>query len=512
MKIKLREWLRTTKAQDILIISLIILISIGIRVGIAYNTIGAPIYTSMATDIGFTARNMVEGKGYTITLDPENLKLIADTQAKKGMLLDLADFPPPTSTVISPYFAYPPGTSSIIALGYLISGENRYMCGRLIEAIIGSFGCLVIFLLGKELFNRKIGLIAAVIYALYLPMAYITTWVLGDALMPFFILLAFYLFVLGIRRNSIKYFVCSAAVSGIAMYFQISAIFPLLFFNFGYFIYNLGKLRFWKNLLQVTKVTAISITVFYLILTPWIIRNYHVTGNVIYLMRPGGGWQGIWEGFGEYPNPVGAVFDDGVTYKQIVAEYGSDVGYITPRWDAILREKSIKAIKEHPGWWLSVLARRLPRTFIYSSDLGIAHISRDSNGDIIQKSSESISPIEIIDTIKSAHFGKAWNIFVTYPYTCFVYGLVVLFMFVPPLLCLFAIWLMRRRWRTTALIFMAPLSFTVMNVLLFVLYKTLLPGAFFYVLFSAVALYYIAIKLKIIHDDRTVFYPTHGEV
>jgi 4-amino-4-deoxy-L-arabinose transferase-like glycosyltransferase len=512
MRIRLREWLRTTKAQDILIISLITILSIGIRFGIAYYTRGAPIYYGMATDIGATAINLAEGKGYSITVDPVLSKLIADTQAEKNMLIDLEDFPPSTSDVITPYYVLPPGPSLLTAGTYIVFGEYRYIYVRLLQSIIGSFGCLIMFLLGKELFNRKIGFISAVIYAVYLPIAYITTWPLGDALIPFFTLLAFYLYVLGVRRNSLKYFIFSAAVMGIAMYFQVSVIFPLLFINIGYFIYNLGKLRFWKNLLQVAKIAVISVVVFFLIMTPWIIRNYNVTGNVMLLMRPGGGWQGIWEGFGEYPNPVGAVLSDDVTYGQIVAEYGSSIAYMSPEYDAILKEKTLNAIEEHPGWFVGLLARRIPHTFFYGSDLGIAQIPRYSNGDIIQDSSKESDAILVIKAIKNAHFREAWGIMIANPYGCFVYGLVVLFMFVPPLLSIFAIWLMRRRWRTTALLFMVPLSFTAIHVITFVNAKTLLPGAFFYVLLSAVALYYFAIKLKIIHDDRTVFYPTHGEV
>jgi 4-amino-4-deoxy-L-arabinose transferase-like glycosyltransferase len=505
MKINIRQWFRTTKAKDILIISLIILISIGIRVGITYNTLGAPNYYVMATDIGETARNLAEGRGYVVVVDPEYSQMVSTTQAEKNMLIDLKDFPPPEDKEFVPYYALPPGPSVLLALTYKVSGEYRYIYFRLLEAVIASFGCLLMFLLGKELFNRKIGLIAAFLYAVYLPIAYVSTWVLQDALVPFFTLLTLVLFVMGVKRKRIKYYIFAALVTGIGCYFQTSTIFLLAAFIVGLFIYNLGKSSFRQNILNVLKVAGISVVVFVLILSPWVARNYSVTGSIM-LMRTTF-WQGIWEGFGEYDNPVGAVLDDEITYEQVVKEVGYNVPYGTLEYDAVLRDKSINAIKEHPLWWLSVLARRVPHTFFYGSELGISSYPRDSQGNILWNEMGDNKSTQFKNAITSAHFGEAWNIIITNPYACFVYGLVIIFSFLPALLSLFAIWLMRRKWREIILVAMAPLYFSLVNIVFFVNWKTLVPGALFYVLFSAIAFYFFAIKLKIIRDDMSAFKP-----
>jgi 4-amino-4-deoxy-L-arabinose transferase-like glycosyltransferase len=499
------HWPRTEKGWDFVFLTIIILAAIALRVGITYNTLGAPNYWGMATDIGITARNLAEGKGYVNTADNEYLKLVHETQAAKNQLIDLEDFPDPKNPAVVPYIDLPPGPSSMLAFTYLVFGEYRYIYWRLFQAIIGAFGCLFMFLLAKELFNRKVGLIAAAIYAVYLPITYLTTWALGDALIPFFALVACYLFVLGVKRKAYKYYVISAIILGIGMYFQISLIFLLPGFTLGYFIYNLRKRGFWKMVLETVKVAVTLVVVFFLVLSPWIIRNYIVSGKVMLLMRPGGGWQGIWEGAGEYENPFGAKLNDVLTYEQVKAEYGPEVLYGSPEFDAVLKKWTLDSFREYPGWWVTTIARRIPRTIFYGSDLGINRVIRDAEGNVLSDSSENSAGVDFVTNIKSGNFTEAWNNFVSSPYTIFVYGLVVLFMLVTPALSFIGVWLARRRWRNMILVLMVPFSFALIHLITFINWKTLVPGTLFYILFDAVVLYWLAIKLKIIHDDMSAF-------
>lgn len=502
MKLTINQWLRNTKVKDTLIIFIVVLISIGIRVGIIYNTLGVPSYWNMATDIGLAARSIALGKGYTIPVDAEYANLVYNTQKEKQMLIDLRDFPPPERDEYMPYYSLGPGSSALMALTYMISGQYTYFYFRILEAIISSLGCFLIFLLGKELFNRKIGIIAAFVYAFYLPVAYLSTWALHDALMPFFTLLATTLFVMGARRKRFIYHGFSALTIGAGLYFQSTIIFLPVMFFIGLLIYNLGKSKFKQNVIDTLKVVTSTTVIILLVLMPWVIRNYNVTGK-IFIMRTAF-WQGIWEGFGEYSNPVGAVLSDEITYQQIIQE-GYDVSYGTGEYDAILKHKSLKAIKEHPLWYLSLLARRLPHTFVYGSELGIEFIPRDSNGDILWSEFDNNNVPKLVNLIKSGQLGEAWRILIAHPYAVFVYGLKLVFMFLPVLLSIFAIWLMRRRWREIIIIAVVPLYFTILNMVFYVNWKTLVPGAIFYMILSAIVIYRLAMKLKLIDEDLNVF-------
>jgi 4-amino-4-deoxy-L-arabinose transferase-like glycosyltransferase len=492
MKMYLPKWPLTKKTQDILFLTLIILLAIGIRVGITINTLGVPIYSGMAIFIGEAARNLAEGRGYVI--DSAYIGAISKVQTENNMLVDLQDVPPPDVGVYTPYYELPPGPSLLLAGTYRVFGEYRYIYFRLIEAIISSFGCLLIYLLGKELFNRNVGLVAAFLYAIYLPLAYISTWVLNDALVPFFTLLSLYLFVMGVRKKSITYYILAGFTVGIGCYFSPSIVLLPVIFGLGVLIYAFGQSGFKKNILNVFKITAIMILVPAVVLSPWIVRNYNITGHVM-LMRPAF-WQGIWEGFGEYKNPVGAVLNDAITYEQVTKELGYNIPYGTPEFDAVLREKSINAIKANPGWWLSVLARRVPHTIVYGTDMGIAYIPRDSQGNIRYDTPSDDSYSRFIIALKSAKILKAWEIIREHPYATFTSGMALLFTFIPVLLSIICICVARREWRAIVLVATVPLYFCVLNIIFFVNWKTLLPGALAYVLFSAIALNYFASKFK----------------
>ncbi len=60
---------------------------------------------------------------------------------------------------------HPPLYQSLLWVWYHIFGFNEF-AGRSLSAVIGSFGVLAIFLLGKEFFNKEVGLYAAIIASL----------------------------------------------------------------------------------------------------------------------------------------------------------------------------------------------------------------------------------------------------------------------------------------------------------------------------------------------------------
>jgi 4-amino-4-deoxy-L-arabinose transferase-like glycosyltransferase len=425
------------------------------------------------------------------------------------MLVDLEDITPPENEVFVSYYAYPPGPSVLLALTYKISGEYRYIYLRLLEAVISSFGCLFIFLMGRTLFNRQIGLISAFIYAIYLPIAYGSTWALQDALMPFFTLLATYFFVIAVGKKSILFYVLAGLVCGIGSYFQTTIMLLPFALGSGLFIYRLKDMKFWKSLGHAAMMTAVIITVVVLVISPWVVRNYNVTGHV--MTTRGGLWQGIWEGFGEFSNPVGAVLNDEITYDQLIKE-GYNVAYGTPEYDAVLRDKSIKAIKEHPLWWLSILARRTPHTIIYWSELGITQYPRDSQGNILWNNPQEDAYSSFLVAVKSLDLKEAWGIAWKSPYAVFCSGLGLLFAVLPVLFGVIGIWLMRRKWKEIVLMAMVPIYYAVVNIVFFVNWKTLVPGAMGWILFSAIAIYFFALKLKLFHADNNTFNPVQGDI
>ena len=499
------------KSNKLLILTLllILLLAVGVRVGIICNEPRIYPEEGIMTPIGEAARNLVEGRGYVI--DEQYVASIVELIINEQKLFDIQDVPPPENEQFTPYHGIPPGPSVLLAGTYWAFGEYRYIYLRVIQAIITSFGCLLMFLIGRELFSRRIGLIAAFLYAIYLPIAYLSTWPLHDALMPFITLVSLYFFIKAVQTKAIKFYILSALVIGISCYFQPSTFLLPLFFGLGLFIYNLGKSNFREHIANAAKVTAIMMAVLVLVLSPWIARNYYVTGKVMVLMRSSGPWQGMWEGFGEFgENPVGAVFSDELTYEMVKEELGYDVEYQSPEFEEHLKGKVLNTIKEHPVWWLSILARRVPLTIVYPSEVGIQHYPRDNEGNVLwdEYSRENPGIAQFMTLVEDGTLWEYmfWDYIQIYPYGAFVRMLIALFAVVPFLLSIAAFWIERRNWRKLVLVAILPVYFSAVHMMIFFafLFKSVLPGSLAYIIFSAIALDYFYRRIIIDSHSKSM--------
>ncbi|OGN95157.1 MAG: hypothetical protein A2Z75_02075 [Chloroflexi bacterium RBG_13_50_10] len=488
-----------TKYRNLIIVSIIFLLAFGIRIGLILNDHNAPWAYGWGITIGEAARNLAEGRGYVIDkayvakLD----KLVYDTNKP----IDLIDVPPPDQEIFTPYYGLAPGSSALLAATYIVFSEYRFIYFRVLQALIDSLGCIIMYLLGRELFTRRIGLIASGIYAVFLPIAYLATNVAQDALMPFLMLTSFYFFIKGVKTNKIIFYILSAVFTGISCYFQPSTVFLPLVYGLGLLIYKIRKYNCRKQILNATKVTAAMFILLLAIIAPWVIRNYHVTGALTLNLRVST-WGGIWEGMGEFDdNPIGAKFSDESALATARQELGHDVEFGSPEYDAVFKDKVINSVKEHPVWWLSAFARRFPLTIIYGFHIGLE-----------QKCSDGLNVAECrqfrtnwVDYIAATKDGRLFEFVMSHPYGAFYWGIVLAFAVIPVLFSIVGIWVMRKNWRTLILIATVPAYFSMVHMVVVVTGagKSLLPGSIAYIILTAVALDYAFSKINRLHGRRS---------
>jgi len=449
-----------------------VILALIVRLGLIWSQPNLTPYAGMFASLDNAARNLVEGHGYVIG----NEHLAA-------------------------FYQLPPGTSTMLAGTYWLFGKYNFIYFRIIEAIIDSFGCLFMFFIGKELFSRRVGLISAFLYAVWLPIAYLSTWPLHDALMPFITLVCLYFFVLGVKRNAIKFYILSGLLAGIGCYFQPTLLLLPLFFGLALFIYNLHKYNFKQQAVNVVKVTAVSMLTLVLVITPWVVRNYHVTGALV-VMRPGP-WSTMWEGFGEFGNnPVGAQLSDEATYELAVKESGYNIEYLSPAYQAFFKAKVLNAIKEHPGWYAGLVAKRIPRAIFNFSELGLYSLPLIRvEYPVWMNYLYDTGPVgynwAIKKMLQGISDGTFWVMFKTYPFGAFYLVLVWVFAIVPPLLSIFAFWIARRNWRSLILVATVPLYFILFHMFIFVAsYKSIVPASLGYIIFNAITLEYFYGRIK----------------
>jgi len=116
----------------------------------------------------------------------------------------------------SPQFEKPILFYWLLIVSFKLFGLTEW-AARLFPALFGSLGVVFTFLLGKVMFNRKVGLYAALILAtgfLYLGLSRI---VLTDVVLTVFILLSMLSFYVGHTKNKTNFYIFSYLFSGLAV-------------------------------------------------------------------------------------------------------------------------------------------------------------------------------------------------------------------------------------------------------------------------------------------------------
>jgi 4-amino-4-deoxy-L-arabinose transferase-like glycosyltransferase len=168
----------------------------------------------------------------------------------------------------------PPLLPYILALFYFL-GLN-YLIDFIIP-LIGATTIVLVYFLGRKLFNKKVGLISAILLALTPTHAYLSSKILNDPLVTFFITLALLFFWKGFEENSNRYKILFGVVMALALLSKYTTlwVFPVFLI---YFLIRDRSFKFLKD-----KYLWYSILAFFIVLIPWFIY-----------------------GFFEYNNPLGA--------------------------------------------------------------------------------------------------------------------------------------------------------------------------------------------------------------
>jgi len=168
-----------------------------------------------------------------------------------------------------PLFKHPPLYSYLIAANYKIFGSS-HLAAVSVSIAFGSLMVLIIFLLGKELYDDRVGLLAAFFLCID-PVHWICSekiWM--ETTMSFFMLLAIYLFVCGRRQK--HYLLLSGISIGLAMLTKYPGILPL-------FIIITHIVTAERRMIKQKDIWLLCLASF-IVFLPWVIWNWKVYGNL----------------------------------------------------------------------------------------------------------------------------------------------------------------------------------------------------------------------------------------
>jgi 4-amino-4-deoxy-L-arabinose transferase-like glycosyltransferase len=166
-----------------------------------------------------------------------------------------------------------------LAFLYFIFGHD-YMLPRLIQFIFGSISCVLIYLISKRLFNRSVGIIAALISAFYGVFIYFEGELLITSLVIFINLLLFYVLLRGIKKPSRLIWVLAGILFGLSAIARPT----ILIFLLGI----LAWLVIEKRKIQLKAICLCIILGACIIILPVTLRNYLVEKDFVLISSQGG--------------------------------------------------------------------------------------------------------------------------------------------------------------------------------------------------------------------------------
>lgn len=168
----------------------------------------------------------------------------------------------------------PIGYPATLAAIYYFTGQSIY-AGKMLNVFLSVLSIILLYIICRRFFSRKFALVCASLLS-FSPLAIIYTGILGSETLFMTLLLFCAYFMLVSRRPIVTGVLIGylALVRPIGMYFLAC----LVLFIF------LDKNLDWKRKLR----QSLAIVIFaFLIITPWIVRNYHAFGTPVYSTNGG---------------------------------------------------------------------------------------------------------------------------------------------------------------------------------------------------------------------------------
>jgi len=154
----------------------------------------------------------------------------------------------------------------LMSLAYQVFGVNNFS-SRFWSAVFGALSLVLVFYLGKKLYNSYVGILSALVLGTFTTFYAFARLAMTDAPLVFFILASVYFFVLSEKtENTNRYAALSGLFFGLAlMTKQIAALLiPLIVFS--YLIATKRSIRF-----LFTKRFTLFLVIGLLVFSPWLI-------------------------------------------------------------------------------------------------------------------------------------------------------------------------------------------------------------------------------------------------
>ncbi len=188
-----------------------------------------------------------------------------------------------------PAFMVGPTYPAFLAFIYSIFGHS-YLAVFIVQALLSTLTCFMIYLLGKEIANQKVGLLAALVTGIYPANVLTVSMIMSETFFTFLLVVMILLLTKAVRNKKNISFLSVGVTLGLLSLCKPAVLLYPLFLLVIIWI-------FYENKVQSLRLLIVMLAAFLLILTPWMIRNQIVFHNFVPVTTNGG--RVLW--FGNYP-------------------------------------------------------------------------------------------------------------------------------------------------------------------------------------------------------------------
>jgi hypothetical protein len=284
-------------------------------------------------------------------VNEQNITSTLNAWRSEKKLIDPQDLPAPTQERLVADYNDEPGYGILLAGLWKLFGSERWIYVRILQILIDSWMIFLIFYIGTQLSGPKVGLLAAALYACFLPGIELVVRPHRDIWVTFAYILSVAV-MLKIsrtenRRSETFLAIALGLLIGCTAWMRSTIVAYGIACALSFFILRPPARAF--------KLSAILLTTFLLIMAPLVKRNYDAFGQI--MITRGAFWHSFWAGIGQFNNPLGMIEND-----HFVSAYFQRLDptavYGTPRYEQVLRQEAVKYIAEHPFWYAGTIVER----------------------------------------------------------------------------------------------------------------------------------------------------------
>jgi len=228
---------------------------------------------------------------------------------------------------------------------YRVFGRDNYRAARVVQAVLGTLLCLVVYALAAHIFNRRVGWVAAAICAVYPFFVYYSGLLLTETLFAL-ALTVFMLLVITIEQGEWESTFTAGAVAGV-----LAGVTVLLKASFLMFLPFLGVVWLLVSRRPTRALAAIVVIVLCtgIIMCPWVVRNWTLTERFVPTTLTVG--ISLWEGV--HPGADGGPAMDRLPARVYgLSEYDENQAYL---------KMARQAIGKDPGRILALAGKKFIR-------------------------------------------------------------------------------------------------------------------------------------------------------